>query len=175
MCEFISFKIEKSPEGLKIITAPDLENHDKIPGNGHEGEWGKYGTLDIRIPLETSDNVKAELEAFVKKTYKTRQKMIDKLIVQYLASGILPDHFYEHSKLNNRKLRLFACDCAERVLPIFEKAYPNDSRPRVSIETARKFANGRTTREEMAAARDAARDAAKKWQAERLLQYIKGE
>jgi hypothetical protein len=57
---------------------------------------------------------------------------------------------------NERTARLFACDCAERVLPIYEKRYPNDKRPRVAIETARRYAEGKATREEIAAARDAA-------------------
>ena len=32
---------------------------------------------------------------------------------------------------------LWAADCAERVLPIFEAKYPNDNRPRLAIEAAR--------------------------------------
>lgn len=31
----------------------------------------------------------------------------------------------------------WAADCAERVLPIFENAYPNDERPRKAIEACR--------------------------------------
>lgn len=61
---------------------------------------------------------------------------------------------------NERTARLFACDCAERVLPIYERDYPNDRRPRAAIETARRFAKGNATRKELAAARDAAWDAA---------------
>src|SRR3972149_5760710 len=38
--------------------------------------------------------------------------------------------------------RLFACDCAESVLPIFEKYYPDDRRPRTAIEVSRQFAYG---------------------------------
>ena len=57
---------------------------------------------------------------------------------------------------NERTARLFAADCAERVLPIFEKEQPNDDRPRKAIEAARAYARG----EIGAAARDAARDAA---------------
>lgn len=60
---------------------------------------------------------------------------------------------------NERTARLFACDCAERVLPIYERDYPNDRRPRAAIETARRYANGEATRKELAAARDAAGDA----------------
>ena len=36
-----------------------------------------------------------------------------------------------------RELRLFAADCAEHVLWIFEKEFPNDSRPRDAIAAAR--------------------------------------
>jgi hypothetical protein len=57
---------------------------------------------------------------------------------------------------NDRTARLFAADCAERVLPLFEEACPGDDRPRRAIETARLFADGAAT----AAARDAAWEAA---------------
>ncbi len=62
---------------------------------------------------------------------------------------------------DNRSARLFACDCAERVLPIFEKAYPDVVSVRAAIDTARLFANGKTTQKVMAAARDAAWAAAR--------------
>jgi len=61
---------------------------------------------------------------------------------------------------NERTARLLACEYAERVLPIYEKHYPDDKRPRQAIETARRFANGEATQEELAAAWDAARAAA---------------
>jgi len=68
---------------------------------------------------------------------------------------------------NDRNLRLFACDCAEDVLPF---ARPQD-RPvlEATIAVARRYAEGLATEEERdaawdaagAAARDAARDAAR--------------
>ena len=61
---------------------------------------------------------------------------------------------------NEKTARLFACDCAERALPIFEKKYPDDKRPRQAIETAREYANGKATKKELVAAWAAARDAA---------------
>ena len=66
----------------------------------------------------------------------------------------------EQEKDRDRLAREFACDCAAAVLAIYEKKYPNDFRPRTAIVVARKFARGEATREELAAARDAARDAA---------------
>jgi len=38
-------------------------------------------------------------------------------------------------------LGCWAADCAERVLPIFEKVFPNDNRPRKAIEICRTWIN----------------------------------
>jgi hypothetical protein len=97
---------------------------------------------------------------------------------------------------NKRTARLFACDCAEHVLPIYDKARPNDGSVRDCIAVARRFANGKATAEELAAARDAAwaaswdaardaawaaswdaardaaRDAETTWQCDRLMFYL---
>ena len=59
---------------------------------------------------------------------------------------------------NERSARLFACDCATHVWPLFEQKNPTDSRPRNCIEIARKFAIGNATANEMDAARAADRD-----------------
>jgi len=68
-------------------------------------------------------------------------------------------------KWNDRSARKFACDCADRVLYLFEDDYPDDKRPRTAIEVARRYAQGEATKVELAAARSAARDAA--WYAAR--------
>ena len=68
-----------------------------------------------------------------------------------------------------RDFRLFAADCAQDVLYIFERDYPNDMRPRNAIQAARDYANGDIDTAAWAAARaaawaaawDAARDAAR--------------
>jgi hypothetical protein len=62
--------------------------------------------------------------------------------------------------VNERTLRLFAADCGETVLPIFEKAHPGDDRPRLAIQAARDCANGKIGAAARDAARAAARDAA---------------
>ena len=96
-------------------------------------------------------------------------------------------------KWDDRIARSFACDCAERVLPIFEKEYPNDKRPRAAIEAARGYLAGVVTETARAAAwaAGAARAAAwaaaeaaawaatgateKKWLTKRLLEYLNGK
>jgi hypothetical protein len=65
----------------------------------------------------------------------------------------------------DKEIRLFAADCAESVLHIYEKQYPNDDRPRKAIQAARDYANGVIGTHELAAARDDAWAAA--WAAAR--------
>ena len=63
---------------------------------------------------------------------------------------------------NDRTARLFAADCAARVLHLFEYCCPGDMRPHRAIDVARAFAAGRATVEDLAAARDAAKAAAER-------------
>lgn len=56
----------------------------------------------------------------------------------------------------DKEIRLFAADCAEMVLPIYEKDYPDDNRQRLAIQAARDYANGLITIEELDAASAAA-------------------
>lgn len=63
--------------------------------------------------------------------------------------------------LNGRMSRLFACDCAEHVLHLFEARHPEDNRPQDCIAIARRYANGDATKDELAAAGDAAWAAAR--------------
>jgi hypothetical protein len=53
---------------------------------------------------------------------------------------------------NDATARLFSADCAERVLPIWERQYPEDSRPRDTIIAARAFARGEITQADRAVA-----------------------
>lgn len=62
----------------------------------------------------------------------------------------------EHEAYRDRLARLFAADCAERVLPLFEASHPTDQRPRRAIEVARLYAQGMATREQLDAAHAAA-------------------
>ena len=61
----------------------------------------------------------------------------------------------------DKEVRIFVCDCAERVLPLFVKKHPIDKRPQQAIVIARKYANNEVTQEELAAARDAAEAASR--------------
>jgi len=45
----------------------------------------------------------------------------------------------------DREKRVFACDCAESVLSIFESKYPDDKRPSQAISVAKRFVEGCST------------------------------
>ncbi len=47
---------------------------------------------------------------------------------------------------DERSARRFAIDCAERVLPVFEKVNPQDDRPRRGLEAARAYVGGKIDR-----------------------------
>ena len=64
--------------------------------------------------------------------------------------SICPEH--------EKEVRLFAADCAESVLHLYEKEH-DDTRPRAAIQAARDFANGLIDDDPRAAAWYAARDA----------------
>jgi hypothetical protein len=63
-------------------------------------------------------------------------------------------------RLDNRRRRLFAADCAERVLHLFEARFPGDRRPRRAMEAARQYAAGELSERELYEAGEAARLAA---------------
>ena len=55
-----------------------------------------------------------------------------------------------------QQIVLVCCDCAELSLPIYEKKCPGDERPRTAIETARKWAKGDASIEDVRSDADAA-------------------
>ena len=75
----------------------------------------------------------------------------------------------------DRTARLFAADCAERVLPLFERECPNDMRPREAIAAARAYVRGEIGAATGDAAWAAAGAAERAWQTARLLAYAREE
>jgi hypothetical protein len=65
--------------------------------------------------------------------------------------------------LNATDGRLFACDCAEHVLAIYQRCYPHDTRLQTALATARAYARGTAPASALLAAGRSAEDAA--WEA----------
>ncbi len=165
-----------------------------LPENGNSGEW-----------MPKIDNIKPCLRGYHLCREEDLLEWLNEEIYEAEGRGKFIRHennkdvFHEARLLrkldtwNEKTARLFAADCAEHVLPIFEKFFPNDNRPRLAIQAARDFANGKIDAASWDAARaaswdaagaafwetarvaswDAARAAEKKWQTAKLMEYLK--
>lgn len=70
-----------------------------------------------------------------------------------------------------RRLRLWAADCAAHVLHIYEKL-ESDDRPRKAVEAVRAYARGETDAAAWDAAWYTARNVEKQWQYDRLVAWL---
>ena len=55
---------------------------------------------------------------------------------------MIAKHAKQFDEQEHRLLAIWASDCAEHVLPYFERMYPEDDRPRKAIEAARAWEHG---------------------------------
>jgi Imm-5 like putative immunity protein len=77
---------------------------------------------------------------------------------------------------DHRLLALWAADCAEHVLYLFESVQPLDLRPRLAVERARAWAGGEVTMSQSRAAGGHAMAAARVWRgAARYAAYAAGQ
>lgn len=107
-----------------------------------------------------------EVEGKVKACVNGLHACRDKQVLEWLGPALFALEYDGEpvdtgNKVVGRKARLFACDCAERALPAYERDYPEDVRPRMAVETSRRYADGHATAGELAAVWYAAGDAAR--------------
>ena len=159
-------------------------NEDGKCYHGGKGKW----SLPIRnadgswTPGEWMPAVEGKLKLCANGYHGCR----DEQVLQWLGPAIYEmegrgDHLDGNDKSAYREARLprrmnwdrnvavaWACDCAERVLPIFEAQFPDDRRPRQAIEMARHGDKAAA----YTAARAAAYAAERRWQYERFCEYL---
>lgn len=107
-----------------------------------------YTTLN---KIRAQHPCKEEWEKLLKSLGKTEADD-DQLSLSYiLKSNGIDGAILALSSVEGRdkEILLFACACAKRVLPIYEAAYPNDNRVRNAIDVAVRYANGKSTEEEL--------------------------
>src|SRR3990167_9022380 len=127
-----------------------------LPENGQPGEWMPY--IETLKPCESGYHLceESDLIEWIGPTLylvEGRGKSIRDVNKTVFQEARLIQRV---ENWNVRTVRLFACDCAERVLTIFENEYPSDTRLREAIRVARLFADGEASENELKAASAAA-------------------
>lgn len=134
---------------------------DRMPCHGGSGQWPSPGVWreiegDL-VPCKNGLHVCTIEQLPYWLDFHTRYiwtvdidgsviKTMDKVVVSRAR-------LREQSRWDNRIARRFLADCAEHVLPIYEDYFPDDARPRLAIEAARRYADGSISRGELDRAR----------------------
>ena len=114
-----------------------------------EGELEMVGMEDHGYRVYDVDDIVFELAPRVFEV-EVRDEIVDHPIHGYLVRTCRLTR--ELESWNEPTARLFACDNAEKVLPIYEKAHPGDDRPRKAIEVARNFAKAQANASDLPSA-----------------------
>jgi len=132
-----------------------------LPRNGEPGEWHR-----VRGPLVPRENAlhlcrREDLIYWLGPAIFAAESAGDEWLEEKSKVCVRRARLVHHIETwNERTARLFAADCAEHVLPNWERLYPYDDRVRKTIETARLFARGEVDIYALRAAYLAARSAA---------------
>lgn len=179
-------------EPLYKVTGPDGESV-----HGGKGKWtlGRWRTVKgALVPCENGLHL-------VDADHLAQWVALNAIVWEAEVEGDLIDAGDKHVARKARVTRQvgvltrellveWACDCAERALPIFEKRYPDDQRPRKAIETTRGWLRGEASIEQVRESRRAAYAAAaaasaaatayaadrreeRAWQGARLLELLR--
>ena len=150
--------MNKSERLFKVLGADGKPFHGgkgfwNLPANGEPGEWMPPIQGEL-VPCKNGYHLcrEQDLLRWLGPTiwaaeYRGERIDDDEKVVVREARLIR-----QYTPWNERTARLFACDCAERIVHFCG----DDDRPRNAIEVARRYANGKATDEELAAARAAA-------------------
>ena len=112
--------------------------------------------MKLLLTLEQLKELKPCTEGFKWYASNIKTENIEEILT------ILSNHRWDWCRwlfvrlLNDRSNRLLAIYCAELVLPLFEKNYPDDNRPREAIEATKLYLEGKITPEELGLKRRAA-------------------
>lgn len=128
----------------------------KAGGKCCNGGHGKWNLPNGKRPGEWMAKIKGDLKPCENGYHLCKiENLLDWLNEKIYEAEHLGDFIESGTKIvvrearllrklnwNKKRMQLYAADCAEHILHFFEEKYPDDKRPRLAIEAARKYANG---------------------------------
>ena len=139
-------------------------NEDGSSCNGGSGKWVRNRWRSVKggiVPCSNGLHLCREqdlLHWFGPKLWIAEVDVGGEIVEQSDKFVVRRARVVEHVETwNERTARLFACDCAQKAMDLVGSP---DPRSLTAIEVARRYAQGKATRDELAAARAAARDVA---------------
>lgn len=145
MCEFISGAVRETENGLEIKSSPVMDSHQDVIEKHNLSDddgWIMYEWVkdDKPVLFGVSKEIRTRIRKQFIKQFGSRDKLILQLAIEHCEHGEIPDIWkWNVDGFGDKEKRLFAYECAEYVLPIYEKTYPDDKTPREFIETFYKF------------------------------------
>ncbi len=100
---------------------------------------GRIHHVQLRLHYAMNNQMTSELNSEV--AFFKRLRSIQDLR-SLKRNSMMDKHSKRLNGQDHKLLAIWAADCAEHVLPYFEKIYPEDDRPRRAIEAARAWVRG---------------------------------
>ena len=115
--------------------------------HGGSGQWRKNRWRSVKGPLVPCKNGlhlcrEQDLLSWVTNELWVAEADTDEMLVEVDKVVVRRARVVEKLAWNVTSARLFAADCAEHMLPVFEAEFPGDERPAEAIAAARAFARG---------------------------------
>ena len=115
--------------------------------HGGSGQWRKNRWRTAKGPLVPCENGlhlcrEQDLLEWVTDELWLAEADTDELLIEGGKVVVRRARVVEKLAWNVTSARLFAADCAEHMLPVFEAEFPGDKRPAEAIAAARAFARG---------------------------------
>ncbi len=129
--------------------------------HGGTGAWRKNRWRTVKgelVPCKNGLHLcrEKDLLSWISRELWVAEADLSELIEQHDKVVVRKARVVEKLAWDEKTARLFAADCAEHVLHVFEQQHPDDLRPRNAIAAARAFAHGGIDSAAWAAAGDAA-------------------
>jgi len=122
MCTFCSFWYVPSKDGPKLYCDTSMECHLSAKQmfsfeGGNECEWNGDNLIEVRVGDTISSHMSNHVGGYLRRRFKTREKLVKHLARTLLEKGHVPNFFTGF--LDMREFMLFTVDCMNKNVSVF--------------------------------------------------------